>query len=143
MPPLIAPEDLAPWGQIEQSKAEAMIADATAMALRIAPCLRDTEDPDKIAAAKAVLRQAILRWNEAGSGAVQSKTIGPFGETFDTRQPRRGLFWPTEISDLEGLCSNTRKAFVIDPTDPVPSNTMADRPDLWFQWLQPVPPDAP
>lgn len=99
-------DDLAPFATIESAKAAAMIEDAEAMALLAAPCIA----ADGFAygtAVKAILRGAVLRWNDSGSGALQSQTAGPFGQTLDTRQERRGMFWPSEITALQNLCGNT------------------------------------
>jgi len=116
--PIITPEDLAPFADIDQAKAEAMIADATAMARRVAPCIDDPES-DIIDAVKAILRGAILRWNDAGSGALSStqQSAGPYSQStsFDTRQVRRNLFWPSEIDALKELCSKGNEgAFAVD-----------------------------
>lgn len=98
--------DLAPFATIESAKAEAMIEDAEAMALLAAPCLADAGFT-YATAVKAILRGAVLRWNDSGSGALQAQTAGPFGQTIDTRQERRGMFWPSEITALQNLCGNT------------------------------------
>lgn len=98
-----------------------MIDDAEAMALLAAPCLGDPDlDPAlndrQINAVRAVLRGAIMRWSDAGSGARQSVTTGPFSETVDTTVTRRGMFWPSEIGNLQAVCSSGEKgkAFSID-----------------------------
>lgn len=105
--------DLAPFADIDDAKAQAMIDDALALAATVAPCiLKDTFT--SAAAAKAIIRGAVLRWNEAGSGAVSSKTIGPW--TDSTSAPRKGMFWPTEITDLQRLCATSSGAFSIDTT---------------------------
>lgn len=108
-------DDLSPFADIEATKAEAMIADALAMATVVAPCITDEEFayPD---AAKAVLRGAILRWNESGSGALVQQGAGPFQVSYDNRQTRRGLFYPSEIEQLEDLCkeSGREQAFTVD-----------------------------
>lgn len=111
----IGRSDLAPFADIPAAKAQAMIEDALALAARIAPCITE-EDFRHGAAAKAILRTAILRWHDSGSGAVQSSQIGPFGATLDTRQQRRGMFWPSEIEQLQGLCkvSMASGAFAVD-----------------------------
>lgn len=113
--------DLTPFADIDPVKAEAMIEDAEAQAMLVAPCLGDDElDPPlsdiKIAAVKSILRGSILRWNEAGTGIRQSVTTGPFGETIDTTQQRRGMFWPSEIDNLQNVCSSGEKgkAFSVD-----------------------------
>lgn len=124
----ITPDDLSPFASIEDAKAEAMIADAEAQAILTAPCLPtltvvpDDETPEqeaarlaKLAAIKSILRSSILRWNDSGSGAVQSQQAGPFGQTLDTRVQRRGMFWPSEIDQLESMCASASSgAFSID-----------------------------
>lgn len=100
----LSTDDLEPFASIADEKAEAMIEDALALAALVAPCIT-ADDFANDGAAKAILRGAILRWNEAGSGAFQSTNAGPFGATVDTRQARRGMFWPTEIVQLQSLCA--------------------------------------
>jgi hypothetical protein len=108
-------EDLLPFAAIEETKAQAMIDDALALAARVAPCIL-TDAFEYGAAAKAILRGAILRWNDSGSGALQAQAAGPFSQTLDTRQQRRGMFWPSEIEALQNLCKGdeTSGAFSID-----------------------------
>lgn len=140
----LTPDDLTPFASIDEVKAQAMIDDALALAARVAPCILEaTFEHD--AAAKAILRGAVLRWNDAGTGAYQQQTAGPFGVTMDTRQQRRGMFWPSEIEALQGLCNTEHAsgAFSLDQVPAAAGATLADRPDLWFQWVQPIPSDAP
>ena len=99
----LVPSDLAPFATIEEEKAQAMIDDALALAARVAPCIL-AEEFEHPAAALAILRGAVLRWNDSGSGAFQSQNAGPFGVQVDTRQQRRGMFWPSEITQLQSLC---------------------------------------
>lgn len=103
----LATSDLTPFADIDEAKAYAMIADAEAMAALAAPCITDplfAADATLSGALKAILRGAIIRWHEAGSGALQQQQVGPFGQTVDTRQQRRGMFWPSEIEQLRDLC---------------------------------------
>lgn len=100
-------DDLAPFAVIETAKAEAMIEDAEAMAVLAAPCIT-AEGFAYATAVKAILRGAVLRWNDSGSGALQAQTAGPFGQTLDTRQERRGMFWPSEIVALQSFCSDAQ-----------------------------------
>lgn len=120
----LEPSDLTPFATIDSAKAQAMIDDALALAARVAPCILD-DDFEYAAAAKAILRGAVLRWNDSGSGALQSQTAGPFGQTLDTRQQRKGMFWPTEIEQLQELCSLSSTVYSVgiagddgDPTVP-------------------------
>ena len=97
--------DLTPFAAIEETKAQAMIDTALARAARVAPCIRDeTLSDDNAEAAKGIVRDAILRWHDSGSGAVTQQTAGPFSQTVDTRAPRRGLFLPSEEEELRAIC---------------------------------------
>lgn len=110
------PSDLKPFApDIDDVKAAAMIEDAMALAARVAPCITE-ETFAYSAAAKAVLRGAILRWHESGTGAVTQQSAGPFAQSLDTRQVRRGMFWPSEIEALQDLCKGTEAsgAFSVD-----------------------------
>ncbi|MDX1879765.1 hypothetical protein SBE55_18310 [Mycolicibacterium sp. 141076] len=100
----IAPVDLAPFAEIAEAKAQAMIADALGMAAVVAPCIAESEF-SHADAAKAVIRGAILRWHEAGQGGIQQLTSGAFSQTMDTRQTRRAMFWPSEIAQLQKMCA--------------------------------------
>jgi hypothetical protein len=116
----LTPADLVPFAEISEAKAQAMIDDALAYAALVAPCILD-DDFEYAAAAKAILRGAVLRWNEAGTGALQQQTAGPFGETYDTRQARRGMFWPSEIEALQQLCIDGNPSGGAFEIDTVPS----------------------
>ncbi len=104
--------------EIQEEKAGQMIADAVAMAAAVAPCI--TEDGFEFAgAAEAIIRGAILRWNDSGSGAVTQVSAGPFSQSIDTRSGRKSLFWPSELNELQRLCAaGSGSAFSIDTTPP-------------------------
>lgn len=111
----IEPTDLAPFATIAEPKAEAMIEDAEAMAKEVAPCIAEQAFAKK-PAVKAILRAAILRWNDAGSGAKVTQGALGYSQTIDTSNPRRGLFWPSEIEQLQKLCASEGggKAYAVD-----------------------------
>lgn len=96
---------------------DVMVAGANARALRVAPCL-DSDTPATLrqaAEAKLVLIGAIQRWVDQGSGAFQQQTAGPFSVTTDTRQRGGFNLWPSEISQLQGICkTGDASAFAID-----------------------------
>jgi hypothetical protein len=113
-------DDLTPFTpDIDEAKAEQMIEDAIAMASApwVAPCIVTDSFP-YAAQAKAILRGAILRWNDAGTGAVTQVSAGSFQQTVDNRSERKRMFWPSEIVDLQKLCGSARsgRAFTIDTT---------------------------
>lgn len=113
---IISPDDIKPFADIPDDRLAAMIADAEALAVRAAPCLVDPVHPSVTAAAKAILRGAIVRWYEAGTGAVVQQTSGPFSQTVDTKAARRGMFWPSEITELQSLCKRAEnRAFSFTP----------------------------
>lgn len=106
--------DLAPFADIPPAKAQQLIEDAMATAALHAPCIL-TDDFAHAAAAKAIIREAILRRHEAGTGARQTQQAGPFSATVDTRSKRQGILTADEIGELKGLCSGSRGgAFSID-----------------------------
>ncbi|WP_193314956.1 hypothetical protein [Georgenia thermotolerans] len=149
----LVPDDLAAFADIEPVKAQAMIEDAEAMAALAAPCITNPDfaaDAALLGALKAILRAAILRWNDTGSGAVTQIGAGSFQQTIDTRSGvRRGMFWPSEIEQLRDLCAkfsgnaDDDAAFMVNMTPDAPVPSLASRPDLWFQWVNPTPPGAP
>jgi hypothetical protein len=102
----MTPDDLSPFAEIPVEKAQTMIDDAMAMAALVAPCILEETFANE-AAARAIIRGAILRWNEAGTGAYTQRSAGSVQVSTDTRQPRKGMFWPTEIDQLQKLCATT------------------------------------
>lgn len=115
---LLLTSDIEPFADINAVKLQGMIDDATAVAMLVAPCLSEEDDPltdGQRSAAKAVLRGAILRWNDAGSGVVTQETAGPFTHSIDPRG-RRAMFWPSEIEQLQQICRGvgSGSAFAVD-----------------------------
>lgn len=133
---LINPDDLAPFATIEATRLEAMIADSVAVAVQAAPCLADETglSQQQRAAAKAMLRAAILRWHEAGSGAIQQHTqvAGPFTDSATFVQtPRKSMFLREEIEALRDICASGNDsgggdAFTVDTAAAGPAVVHAD-----------------
>lgn len=117
MSTFLSVRDLTPFNPgIDPEQAAQMIEDVDALAVLVAPCIADPGF-QHIGAVRALLRGAVLRWADAGSGALASQTAGPFGITLDTRTERRGLLWPSEIAQLQGMCSGRGGgAFSVDTT---------------------------
>jgi len=114
-------DDLPPLpAHVDRKTAQDTIDDAMALAVFAAPCLESPDLPEsKAKVAKAIIRQAIIRSFEAGTGALSSiqRSAGPFQRTdsFDTRTPRQSLFWKSEIAQLREICEGSKSgAFHID-----------------------------
>lgn len=118
-------------GDLEQGMADDMIATAWSRAQRAAPCLAD-DDSDLTAAdieiVKDVLRSAILRWAERGTGVVAQRTAGEYGETI--RDNGSTLFRPNEIRDLLGVCGSIRKRGRASTISTLPSWAGPPTPDV-------------
>lgn len=130
----LEPSDIAPFASIDEAKLNAMIEDAESLAVLAAPCLSKIEDLSdaQVSAVKAVIRAAILRWNEAGTGIRQSVTTGPFGETIDTTQQRKGMYWPSEITNLQGICGNAQGGvYSLDLSGNDPGDGYWSQPNVW------------
>lgn len=110
-------DDLKPFADIDEVKAQAMIDDVEAVAIPAAPCLAEPGFKYRDAA-KAILRRAVLRWNDSGvSGTVVTETDGPFSQTVKSGGSTN-LLWPSEIAQLQKLCRSGAggSAFTITPT---------------------------
>lgn len=118
MTEIIKSTDL-PDGIASNAMSDTWVNGANARASRVAPCLAATvpgPTQDQLAEAKLILIGAVIRWSQAGSGALQSQTAGPFGITFDTRQRGGFNLWPSEITQLQDICKNgsESKAYSVD-----------------------------
>ena len=133
----IQPADLAPFAEIDPAKAEAMIADAEAIAVTHAPALATLTMPLpwQSAALLAVLRGAILRWDGAENGdAVTQTSFTVAGMTeSQSYQTRRGMFYPSEVEQLKTICKteDAGKTFYLDVAgdDGFPPHP------AWCRWL--------
>lgn len=96
--------DLAPFADIDEAKAQAMIDDAHAQAARVAPCLVDATDEDVLAGAKAILRGAVLRWNDFGVASYQVQSLGPNSLPVSSDRGRNNMLWSSEVTALQELC---------------------------------------
>lgn len=121
MADIILKSDL-PTALQDAESIDLMLAGLNAMAARVAPCLNpeppEVVDPGLLDEAKLILVGVIKRWVEAGSGAVVQQSMGPFAMTTDTRQRAGWKLWPSDISDLQALCSDasSNRAFMINMT---------------------------
>lgn len=103
-----------------EERAAAMIRSITARAVAIAPCIAgDGLSDAQREAVRAVILDAVARWATTGHGAVTQQQAGPFSQTTDTRQERRGAFLKPEVDDLRAVCQDvqgtTGAAFSIFP----------------------------
>lgn len=96
---------------ISSAAGEDMLATAWARAIDAAPCLGDEEAEPlsdvEVQIVRDVLRSAVLRWHDRGSGAHSQRTAGEYGETL--RAGDTNLFRPNEIRDLHKVCGTSRR----------------------------------
>lgn len=121
---LLRIEDVAPLTTTSPMVLSIYIEDVWAQAVVEAPCLASPTLPDHLKdAAKAILRQAVLRWARAGDGGVttEQKTAGPFSQTTTFAARGEGRLFPQEVTRLQKLClthsaaGSSRKAFTVRP----------------------------
>ena len=121
-----------------------IVAGLNAKAERVAPCLTGVDPAPtagQLAEAQLVLLGTLKRWAEAGAGALtqRTQTAGPFNqsESYDTRQRTGYNLWPSEIADLQGLCSGSSsgRAFEVDT---MPADTGARRVGVDYWWSTPT-----
>lgn len=130
----LTPDDLAPFTAISDEQAHALIKQAEGMAITFAPCLGDEPTEAQTDAVRGILVTAVVRWHEAGSGAVTQASRGPFSGSINPRV-RRGLFWPSEVRELQRICRPAAgKAHMIDLVQTQDEDIFATRPDLRFQF---------
>lgn len=101
---------------IDAERAAAFAEHASALALSVAPCIGEPGF-DNHAALKAILVAAALRWESAPiDQAVTTMTAGPFSRGIDTTSSRRMVFFPSEITALQKLCTvaGAGKAFHVN-----------------------------
>ncbi|MFF5793684.1 hypothetical protein ACFY5D_16685 [Paeniglutamicibacter sp. NPDC012692] len=132
----IALEDLQAFDpDISEAKAAIMVKDAIARAKQLAPFLAsDDLDQPSADAASGVIRRAVLRWNDAGTGAItqESQSAGNFSQSksIDNRETSKVLFFPSEVDELRALGPvkpRKGKAFSID----MASEAYVAQPNLW------------
>lgn len=124
-PLTLTPDDLKNFATIATAKAQDMIDDALGTAFIHAPCILAPDFPAaKRKAAKAILRGAILRWNEAGTGAAVTQASQSYSQTLDTRQTRKVMFFPSEVDALKRLCRDDDEDSGAYSIDMLPSETV-------------------
>lgn len=105
MAEIITIDDL-PESVAAQAMALLWVDGANARASRVAPCLDSGPTDGQLAEAKLILVGAVVRWSQAGSGAFQSQSAGPYSVTVDTRQRGGFNLWPSEITQLQDICKS-------------------------------------
>lgn len=112
---------------LKTALADALIEDAEAMALIVAPCLNPIDDltATQKAAVKAVLRQAVVRRYTAGDGTLTMEMAGAF-QYQNSINPAGNTLWPSEIERLKLICSSSgRGAAIIDVLSADPNATVS------------------
>lgn len=91
---------------ISDAKLRIMIDDVVARAINIVPSLGHEVEPRQAAVAQAVLRKAIIRWIDSGSGGrtTHTQSAGPYSESMTYQNGGdRPIFYDSEIEELKAL----------------------------------------
>lgn len=91
---------------VPEAKGRILVEDVVARAKNLVPELEAQLTDSQVAVAKAVIRKAVARWADSGSGGVttKSQTAGPYqtSETYEARGDRP-LFYDSEIDELRAI----------------------------------------
>ena len=105
--------DLSPLTKASDEALAVMIEDVEALAVDAAPCLADPAmlTEAQAAAVRAVLRGAVLRWADYMTRDDRQMAAGPYsiGPAPGSSGERKPLLWPTEVGQLQGVCSGVRR----------------------------------
>jgi hypothetical protein len=85
-------------------QADQLIKGTIARAATYAPCILEVGFTSAEAAAD-IIRSAIRRRGEAGPGLSSSERVGDVQRTVDGRALPQVVFWDSEISELQRLCT--------------------------------------
>lgn len=117
----LQPEDVSPFTDVDADRLVILIEDAEVFATMAAPPLADPEPltTTQRAQVKTILRRAVIREADAGSGAKTQETAGPYSYTVDTRKADNVSFLTDEEEDalrgVVGIVKSTQ-AFSADLT---------------------------
>jgi len=100
-------EEVAPLvPNVTEAKGRILLEDVMARAKNLVPELEDKLTESQNSVAKAIIRKAVARWADSGSGGVttKSQTAGPYqtSETYEGRGDRP-LFYDSEIAELRAI----------------------------------------
>lgn len=111
MQPFLAASDLAAFTKATPAALDEMIRDVEALAVLKVPCIADLTDPGAVAAVRAVIRGAVLRWADRATRDDRQMTSGPFtiGPTPGSGDRASPLLWPSELADLAAACATATK----------------------------------
>lgn len=107
----LTPADLQMFVQVSDDMANELIDTTLARVRRKYPCLFDIAlSEDDAQTARGIIRDAILRRIDTGSGGVQSEGKGPFTTTYLPPDKRHGLFTEADVTELTAICAGQQEA---------------------------------
>lgn len=105
----LEPGDLSPLTKASCEQLAIIIDDLEAAAVFAAPCLANPAglSETQTGAVRALLRSAAMRWVDRVMGTDRQLVAGPFsaGSVPGSSEQRRTLWWPSEIQQLQAICS--------------------------------------
>jgi hypothetical protein len=117
----LQPADFTALVETEADRLAILIEDAETFAVMAAPPLADPEalTEQQRAQARTILRRAVVRESDSGTGAKVQEAAGPYSYTVDTRTASRVSFLTDEEEDaLRGVVGivKSHQAFNTDVT---------------------------
>ena len=124
----LQPADFTALVEIEAPRLVILIEDAETFATMAAPPLADPEalTEQQRAQARTILRRAVVRESDAGSGAKTQEMAGPYSYTVDTRNSRSVSFLTDEEEDALRAVVGLVKSHQAFNTDVTPAFTEWD-----------------
>jgi hypothetical protein len=102
---------------LDESRAQALIEDATSFAVVRLPALSGALTVDQQDAVRGILREQVLHRYAHGDGNVSQQSAGPFSVTIDSRSTRAPIVSDHALNRLrEVLGINAGYAFSVDTT---------------------------
>lgn len=117
----LQPADVTPFTDVDTARIDILIEDAEVFATLAAPPLADPAPLTETqrAQVKTILRRAVIREADAGTGAKTQEVAGPYSYTVDTRKANDVSFLTEEEEDalrgVVGIVKSTQ-AFNTDVT---------------------------
>lgn len=117
----LQPEDVFPFVEVDLARLVILIEDAEVFATMVVPTLTEPSSisADQRRQVKTILRRAVIREADAGTGSKVQESAGPYSYTVDTRSLRGASFLTEDEEEtLRTICGvgRSNQVFSVDVT---------------------------